>query len=246
MSPPAAVRPSGASAAFLLGVRALAPLLVGVAPFGLIYGVVALKSGLSPAAAMAMSSVLFAGSSQFLLAQLVGLGAPAPVMIGAVFLINLRHALYSATLLPYARTWPLRQRLPLAFWLTDETFAVVEYRLRTHGAAGGAAYQFGSSLAMYGNWAAWTGIGVLLGQSIPGLADWGLDFAMLATFAAIVAPQLVKRPALLAAVSASAVALLCRGWPYKLDLMLAALVGVVVGVAAEGRQRSTVTEGDAQ
>jgi 4-azaleucine resistance transporter AzlC len=229
---------------FLAGARDSIPMLVGAAPFGVIFGTLALSAGLTPLETLAMSLFVFAGSSQFVAATLIAGGAAWPVIWLTTFVVNLRHALYSATLLPYARNWPLAQRVPLAFWLTDETFAVVEHRLRTNGAEGGAAYQFGSSLAMYSNWALWTLVGVALGRSIPGLAEWGLDFAMVGTFTAIVVPQLTKRPMLLAAVSASAVALACRGWPYKLDLMLAAAVGVVTGLLAEGRQRSALAEGE--
>jgi hypothetical protein len=79
--------------------------------------------------------------------------------------------------LPYARHLPARWRWSLAFWLTDETFAVVEHQLRQQdNEFDGAWYWLGSSLAMYGNWQLWTVIGVLLGQSVPGLADLGLDF----------------------------------------------------------------------
>jgi predicted branched-subunit amino acid permease len=150
------------------------------------------------------------------------------------FVVNLRHALYSATLLPYARELPARWRWALAFWLTDETFAVVENQLRHHAnLKDGAWYWLGSSLAMYLNWQLWTVVGVLLGQSIPMLATLGLDFAMVATFAAIVALQLRQRPVLFAALVAGTVALLARGLPYKLGLMLAALAGVAAGVIAE-------------
>jgi predicted branched-subunit amino acid permease len=58
---------------------------------------------------------------------------------------------------------------------------------------------------------------------------------MLATFSAIVAPQLRRWPYLLAALAAGSVALAARGLPYKLDLMLASLVGVLAGMLAESR-----------
>jgi predicted branched-subunit amino acid permease len=86
---------------------------------------------------------------------------------------------------------------------------------------------------MYFNWQLWTIVGVLLGQSIPMLATLGLDFAMVATFAAIVALQMRERPVLFAALVAGTVALLARDLPYKLGLMLAALAGVATGVLAE-------------
>ncbi|OHX13512.1 branched-chain amino acid ABC transporter permease [Chromobacterium sphagni] len=218
------------------GARDTIPMVVGAAPFGVIFGTLAVAAGLSPATAFAMSLLVFAGSSQFIAVSLISAGAALPVIWLTTFVVNLRHALYSATLLPYARQWPLAWRWPLAFWLTDETFAVVEHRFRSQGAAGGQWYWLGSSLAMYGNWLAWTLAGVWLGRSVPGLAKLGLDFAMVATFAAIVAPQLKKRPTLVAAAVAGLTALLARGLPYKLDLMLAALLGVAAGLTLEYRQ----------
>lgn len=224
---------SSRRALLLEGVRDTVPMLVGAAPFGVIFGTLAIAAGLSSATAIGMSVLVFAGSSQFIGVSLIGAGTALPVLWLTTFVVNLRHALYSATLLPFARDWSLAWRWPLAFWLTDETFAVVEHRFRTKGAAGGQWYWLGSSLAMYGNWLLWTVVGVSLGQSLPGLANLGLDFAMGATFAAIVAPQLKHRPALGAAVAAGVVAMLGRGLPYKLDLMLAALAGVLSGLLLE-------------
>jgi predicted branched-subunit amino acid permease len=84
-----------------------------------------------------------------------------------------------------------------------------------------------------------------LGQSVPGLATLGLDFAMVATFAAIVALQLRDRPVLCAALAAGAVALLARDLPYKLGLMLAAIAGVATGMLTEawfGKADATAQE----
>lgn len=70
-----------------------------------------------------MSSLIFAGSAQFLLAQLVGVGAPALLMVGAEGLIKLRHALYSASVAPVLAQPPRRWKLLLAYLLTDEAYA---------------------------------------------------------------------------------------------------------------------------
>ncbi|WP_028536695.1 AzlC family ABC transporter permease [Paludibacterium yongneupense] len=217
----------------MAGARDSTPMLVGAAPFGLIFGTLSSGAGLTAGATLAMSAFVFAGSAQFIALSLMSGGAGLPVIWLTTLVVNLRHALYSATLLPYARSWPLVWRWPLAFWLTDETFAVVEHRFRAHG--GDPWYQLGSSLAMYGNWLLWTALGLLVGHSLPGVAQWGLDFAMVGTFSALVALQLNKRPYLYAALSAAAVALLCRGLPYKLDLLLAAFSGVTAGMLTEKR-----------
>lgn len=219
---------------FWSGARDTVPMMVGAAPFGVIFGTLAIASGIPAWAAMALSAVVFAGSSQFVAVSLIGGGTALPVLWLTTFVVNLRHALYSATLLPYARHLPNRWRWALAFWLTDETFAVVENQLRLHtGERDGAYYWLGSSLAMYLNWQVWTVAGIVVGSSVPGLAELGLDFAMVATFAAIVAPQLRERPVLCAAVVAGAVAMLARSLPYKLGLMLAATSGVAAGVLVE-------------
>ncbi len=210
------------------------PMMVGAAPFGVIFGTLAIAGGIPAWAAMALSAVVFAGSSQFVALSLIGGGVALPVLWLTTFVVNLRHALYSATLLPYARHLPARWRWALAFWLTDETFAVVEHKLRDHtGERDGARYWLGSSLAMYFNWQFWTIAGIAVGSNIPGLSDLGLDFAMVATFAAIVAPRLRERPVLVAALVAGTVVMMGRALPYKLGLMLATTAGVAAGVLAE-------------
>ena len=86
---------------FLNGVRDESPILLGVVPFGLIFGALAVTSGLSTAVAQVMSSIIFAGSAQFIAAKLLGAGASGIVILMVVFVVNLRHALYSASVAPY-------------------------------------------------------------------------------------------------------------------------------------------------
>ncbi|MFT5781604.1 MAG: 4-azaleucine resistance transporter AzlC [Pseudomonas sp.] len=221
---------------FFQAVRDMLPLLIGAMPFGIIFGALAASSGLSAAQAMAMSLLVFAGAAQFIVLALLGAGAGAAVLLLTTLVVNLRHALYSATLQPFVRHLPARWRIPLAFWLTDEAFAVVQHRY----AAGDSSpykhwYFFGAALAMYLNWQLCTLIGVLFGQSVPDLAAWGLDFAMLAPFIGVVVPVLRNRPQVAAALVAGGVALVCHGLPYKLGLLAAAVSGIVVGLLLERR-----------
>jgi 4-azaleucine resistance transporter AzlC len=227
----------------LAGARDSLPMLLGAAPFGLIFGTLAAPSGLSAAGALAMSLCVFAGSSQFIALTLLAGGSGLAVILITTFVVNLRHALYSATLLPHVAGLRQRWRIPLAFWLTDETFAVVQLR---YGAPDASPhkhwYYLGSCLAMYGNWFLWTLAGVMLGRSVPRLEHMGLEFAMAATFTGIVVPMLKSRPMLAAALGAAAVALAGRGLPYKLGLMLAALAGVVIGTALDALDASRTPE----
>ncbi|AQZ96529.1 AzlC family ABC transporter permease [Halopseudomonas phragmitis] len=233
--------------AALHGARDTIPMLVGALPFGIIFGTLAVASGLSLGATLAMSLLVFAGSAQFIAVSLVASGAGLAVILLTTFIVNLRHMLYSASLLPFVRHLPQRWRVPLAFWLTDESYAVVQHHY--HDAQTPMThkhwYFLGSCLAMYSNWFACTLIGALLGHALPGMAGWGLDFAMVATFIGIVVPMLRTRPMLVAALVAAVVALVAHPLPYKLGLMLAALLGVAAGVMAErlnARERLEVAD----
>ncbi|MBQ0777430.1 MAG: AzlC family ABC transporter permease [Pseudomonas sp.] len=219
----------------LIGARDTIPMLVGALPFGIIFGTLAVSSGLSATATLAMSALVFAGSAQFIAIGLIASGTGLLVILLTTLIVNLRHLLYSASLLPYVRHLPQRWRLPLAFWLTDESYAVAHrhYLSPEEPLVDKHWYFLGSCLAMYSNWFVCTLMGVLLGRSLPGMAEWGLDFAMVATFIGIVVPLLRTRPMLVAALAAGAVAVAAHGLPYKLGLMLASLVGVMAGIAAE-------------
>ena len=141
---------------FFAGARNTFPLLLGAFPFGLIYGALAVASGLSMTTAMAMSLFVFAGSAQFIAVGLIAAQAPVLIIVLTTFIVNLRHMLYSATLLPYLKDLPQRWRIPLAFWLTDETFAVTVHRFQRDDASPFKHwYQLGSSIAMYLNWQFW-------------------------------------------------------------------------------------------
>lgn len=221
-------------AAFVLGLRSVMPLLLGVAPFGVIYGVAALQSGIPPLVAMAMSSIVFAGSAQFLLAQLVGAGAPLLLTAGAVGMVNLRHALYSASIAPILAHLPRRWKLLLAYLLTDEAYAaaiphLMAAKQNTPQLEQAHWILLGSGCGLWACWQVSTLAGVLIGAQLP--SDLGLDFALPLTFIAIVVPMINDRALLVAALTAGATAVALVALPYKTGLFLAALAGLAVGAA---------------
>ena len=222
------------SSHFWAGVRAELPLLVGVFPFGLIYGTLALNAGIPPIAAQGMSSILFAGSSQFAFAQLVHESTPALVIVLTIAVINLRHMLYSASLAPFMHDLSMRWKILLSYLMTDEAYAVAVLNYeRVGGTAGAHYYFFGAGLALWSTWQISSALGLWVGASLP--AALPLDFALPLTFIAMVVPALKNRPAVAAALSAGLVALLAHSLPYKLGLILAALTGIVVGTILESR-----------
>lgn len=219
---------------FWEGVRSEIPLLIGVFPFGMIYGALALNSGLSPAAAQLMSSIVFAGSAQFITAQLVHENTPGFVIVLTIAVVNLRHMLYSASLAPYTASLSTRWKALLSYFLTDEAYAPTILHYEKEG-MGLQAHWFwlGAGLALWLTWQVSTALGIFLGAAIP--ESWSLDFALPLTFIAMVVPVLKDRPAIAAALSAGAVALVAFALPYRLGLILAALVGILVGTLLEGR-----------
>ena len=220
---------------FWAGVRAEIPLLIGVFPFGLIYGVLAISSGLSVPAAQMMSSIVFAGSAQFIAAQLVHEAAPAVVIVLTIAVVNLRHMLYSASLAPYLSSLSMLWKVLLSYFLTDEAYAPTIIHYEEKGLTPSSHwFLLGAGFALWFTWQVSTAIGIFLGSAVP--ESWSLDFALPLTFIAMVMPVLKNRPAILAALSAGIVALLAYSLPYKLGLILAALIGIAVGTFLEKKE----------
>jgi 4-azaleucine resistance transporter AzlC len=225
---------TAARAEFLAGARAEGPILLGVAPFGMIYGALAIAAGLPPAAAQAMSSVVFAGSAQFVAAQLIATGTPGIVIVLTVLVVNLRHMLYSASVAPYVHQLGRRWKWGLAYLLTDEAYAVaiMHYRERSPGEHK-HWYLLGAGLALWSTWQVSTAAGIFLGSRVP--PTWSLDFTLALTFMALLIPALTDRPSILAALTAGTIAVVGANWPYRMGLLVAAVAGIAAGVLAERR-----------
>jgi 4-azaleucine resistance transporter AzlC len=229
----------------LAGLKAELPIAVGVVPFGMIYGVLALAVGVPPLLALAMSSIVFAGSAQFIAVQLISVASPAAILLSTTFIVNLRHLLYSASLAPHLRHLSRPWRWLLAYLLTDEAYAVaaVHYQDKSQPVTYKHWFFLSAGLTLWVSWQASTAVGLFLGAQIP--AGWSLDFTLALTFIGIVVPTLftqtgIDRPNMAAALSAGLVAVLTFHWPFKLGLMVAALAGIGVGSWLSGRK---VTDG---
>jgi 4-azaleucine resistance transporter AzlC len=217
----------------MAGVRAIGPLILGCIPAGVVFGALAESSGLSFGAAMAMSALVFAGSAQFIALGLVAAGTPLPIIVATTFLVNLRHLLYAASLLPHVgrlgRVW----QLLLGFWLSDEAFAVAIGRYAEPDLVAHKHWFFlGAAATMYVNWQLCTLVGLSAGALVGDPAAWGLDFAMAVTFLGILLSLVKRGPAVAAALVAGFMAVLAHGLPHKLGLSLAAVAGIAAGLLA--------------
>ena len=219
---------------FWAGIRAEIPLLIGVFPFGMIYGALAIGAGISTAASQMMSSIVFGGSSQFITTQLVSESAPGFGIVLTIAVVNLRHMLYSASLAPYLAPLSTRWKVLLSYLLTDEAYAPTIIKYEKDGYQPSSHwFLFGAGLALWTIWQVSTALGIFLGAAIPD--SWSLDFALPVTFIAMMVPVLKGRPYIAAALSAGLSALAAYSLPYRLGLILAAFVGIAVGTFLEIR-----------
>ncbi|WP_226782011.1 AzlC family ABC transporter permease [Oceaniglobus trochenteri] len=219
------------------GVRDGTPFILVLAPFALLFGVVATEAGLTLAETMGFNVLVIAGASQFAAVSLMQENAPILIVLATALAVNLRMAMYSASLVPHLGAAPLWKRAVVAYLNVDQTFAssMVEYERRpamTWQAK--IAYFFGVSTPVFPVWYALGFVGVAVGASIP--PALALDFALPIAFIAMTAP-LLKTLAHLAAALTSVVVALALAWmPSGLGLLVAAGCAMLVGALVETMQ----------
>lgn len=222
----------------------VAPILLGLVPFGLVAGVTAVEAGMTPLQAIGMSVILFAGASQLAAIELIGRTAPVAVIVVTALVINLRFVMYSASIAPYFRRLGAPARWLSAYVLTDQAYAVslAEFRETAPEERSRLWYYLGASAALWITWQVSTIAGALAGAAVPD--DLSLGFAVPLTFLALLVPALTDRITLLVAVVSAAVGVAAAALPLDLGLVTAALVGVAVGVALDVRTgQFPVTDG---
>lgn len=223
---------------FWAGVKAELPILVGVIPFGMIYGALALSAGLPAVPAQAMSSIIFAGSAQFVASGLFGNQVPGLIIILTIAVVNLRHMLYSASMAPYTRHLRPVWKWILAYLLTDEAYAATINHYTQDDTIPLEIkhwFFFGAGLALWTCWQISTAIGIFLGTQIP--SSWSLDFTISLTFIALVMPLLRDRASIATAITSGIAALFFTHLPLKLGLIAAAVVGITVGIWIEEHKK---------
>jgi 4-azaleucine resistance transporter AzlC len=209
---------------FRHGFRAMMPLWLGVAPFGVAYAVIARNAGLSLVETQALSLLVFAGSSQVSAAGLFARGAGGLEIVLTTFLLNVRHVLYGVSL---GRRVPLspRERPVAAFFLTDEAYGVsISRGARTF------RYVLGAELSLFLVWNVSTLVGGLVGGAIPDPERLGVDFVFPVAFLALLVPLLRGRADVLVALVAGLVAwLLSKSLPGGLPVIGAGVAGALLG-----------------
>ncbi|SFI05365.1 AzlC family ABC transporter permease [Albimonas pacifica] len=220
----------------LEGTTASLPFIVSVIPFGMLFGAVATAAGLDPLKAMVLTVAVIAGASQFAFIELLSDQAPVIVAVAAALAVNLRMAMYSASLAPHIGKAPAWVRLIAGFFVVDQVYGLSMRRwavIPHEPLPRKLAFYFGVAVPMSSAWVACSALGLAVGGSIPGWLP--VDFMPPAMFLAIVAPMIRGTANICAALAAVAASLALAWAPWNLGLIVAAAVGMGVGAAVEIR-----------
>lgn len=223
-------------ATFFEGMRHSAPFSLVVGPFSVLFGVVATEAGLDLVEVMSFSVLIVAGASQFAALQLMNEHAPTLIVLASALAVNLRMAMYSASLVPYLGGASLWQRALCSYLMFDQNYALSMTRYEADPAMTlpeRLAYYLGAIAPLALLWYALTYVGAVIGQAIP--AEFGLDFAVPITFIAIVAPALRTIAHVAAALVSMTLGLLLAGIPFNLGLLIAAAAAIATGAEVERR-----------
>ncbi len=230
------VEPAGG---YFDGVKDASPVILGFIAIGLAFGVVAKTAGITVSEVALMSLILYAGSAQFVTVGLIAAGMPASAIVVTIFLVNVRHLLYSAAISPHVRHLSVWKNALIGAELTDESFAVASSRL-ARGLPASAGWFFGVNNASHATWVVCTTLGAILGSSIADTRVLGFDFALAAMFAALLILQIANRPKVWTAVvtaSVGGLVAVCGSliFPASWAIVAATLVAATTGAVLEGR-----------
>ncbi|GEN42765.1 MULTISPECIES: AzlC family ABC transporter permease [Pseudoalteromonas] len=216
------------SRAILKGFVDMLPLCLAVIPWGILCGSLAIQNGFTALETQAMSLLVFAGSAQLVAIELIAGNTPLLTILFTTFIISSRHFLYGLAVRHKVIDQPLSWRLPVSFVLTDELFAFSHhpkaYRTKIR-----LIYALSAGFSFYIAWNLWTFIGIVAGTMLPDLTHLGLDFAIAATFIALVIPGVKSLASLVTVIVAGISATLFKSTGFELWLVSSALLAMSAG-----------------
>ncbi|WP_313612654.1 AzlC family ABC transporter permease [Agrobacterium sp.] len=215
---------------FRTGLKGGFLIALSAAPFGLLFGAVAVDNGLTMFEAVVMSATLYAGASQLVGIELFGQHIEAWLVILSIFAVNFRHILYSAAMVRPLIHWSLGKKLIAFFFLVDPQFAE-SVRRDENGEKISFAWYMGFALAIYFPWLATTVLGVMFGKLIGDPQALGFDVLLPIYFMGMVIGFRKRQnfyPVMLASGIGAIVAFHVVGSPWHVSL--GAVAGILVAV----------------
>ena len=238
------------------------PIVTGYVPVSFAFGVLAVNVGMSPLDALLMGLLYFAGSGQLMTVAMLAAGTAYLPIILSTAVVNLRHVLMSAAMVPPLKHWPAWRKLIFAYELTDETFALHAGRfskMERDAAEKGqtadvpaeaatpysVAQTFGINITSHVSWISGGLLGALFGDRLGDVSALGLDYALPAMFVALIAPRLLDRPQLLVALAGGAFSVIFvllgeDQW----NIMLGALIAATIGALLPGGRKPEKNDDD--
>ena len=218
--------------ALLKGATDILPLSLAVLPWGVLFGSLAIQRGFSWFEAQLFSAIIFGGAVQIVTVELMAENTPLLVVLFSAFVISSRHFLYGLALRERLSKQSAAWRVGLGFLLTDELFSLsgtkkayqTQFRLYCALGAGGSFY-----IA----WNIWTALGIFAGTWLPDLTKLGLDFAIAATFIALVVPEIKSKSILICVMISALSSIFLSIYGQDLALITAAIIGMVSGFWAQ-------------
>ncbi len=212
-------------------------IVASAAGFGVVFGLTARGAGFSIVEAVAFSTIVFAGASQFAAAGMVAAGFGWPAIVLLTGLVNARHALYSAAMAPWLRATPRPERAAMAHVLTDEAFALSLVHFRRLGFTDRRGYWLAAIGGVFIPWNLATLLGFVGGQAIPDPAVLGLDIVFPAAMAGLAVGLATGRREMVALAAGVAIALaVSLAIDPRVGVVAGGLLGPAVGIAVPRRE----------
>lgn len=222
---------------FRCGLRAGVPIAVGYLPIAITFGLLSRSSGIPSCVAIAMSLLVFAGASQFVGVELMGIGASPLGVVLTTFILNFRHFLMTSSISQRVdQRTPRKLMALLAFGVTDETFAVASLKKEKIISP---YYLLGLNFIAFGSWVIGTCIGVFLVLGLPDFLVDSMGIALYAMFIGLLVPSMkASRPVLIVALIAMTINLMfnyisvlssfSHGWSIIISTVFAAFMGAAL------------------
>lgn len=215
--------------------------LIAIGTWGFVTGIAMVKSGLSEAAAVVMTLLVYAGSAQLTALPLIETNAPLWLIFAAGMVVNVRFVIFGAALQPYFRKLSFAKRFWVGVLISDIIFVLFMTRFGRNKRIGTEQqiwYYLGVVIPGWFVWNFASILGIYLGAFIP--SSWSLDYAAILALLAIVVPLVKTQPMLMCLIFSAAVAWISQPLPLRLGLAVAVIAGVIAGVVGEMYQQRTI------
>ena len=213
---------------FFLGFKDITPLLIGTAPFGIIFGALCVQNELTFFSSQAMSLFVFAGSSQLIALNLISNDSLIITILIATFFVNIRHLLYGLSFGRKIKNCTKKEKIFLSFFLTDESFSIIiKYDVVN------IKYYLGAALSMYFNWQFWTFVGIFFGKNFENYYNFNISFLMVPAFLVILWPQIKGIMAINCFIISVFFSILLIELPFQLGLFFSPLLGIFLSISID-------------